>query len=214
MKEQSVRNTCNECKIVFFSEAIQPMCGECYEKWNKVFDRGEELLTYNSKSDGINISSKNNDVLLEKLLNEFKKFKAEKERLIDISQEMINEYSLKISQEKESIRSKENYLKEQLIALMDEKNIKETKTQKTYQLPSAKIVISKNKQKLELNEEKVNFDELDDRFIQETRKVKWAAYKTVLKVVDGKVVNQQTNEEVKNVELKVIQGGEVTIKFS
>lgn len=153
-----------------------------------------------------------NDLQMERLLNELKEFKEEKQRLIDLATKMVEEYQGKINMYQEEISSKEQYTKDVLYSLVDFEKMKETKTQKSYQLVSGKITIPKDKFKMKLKSE---YDEnnIPNRFIEVKKVVKWGDYKKILKIVEGEVVNIQTGEIVDNVEIEKVEGGKLNLKL-
>jgi len=154
----------------------------------------------------------NNDYQMEKLLVELNEFTKEKERLMLVAKQMIEEYQDKINMYQDEILKKEQYTKDVLHSLVDFEEMKDTKTQKSYQLVSGKIIIPKDKYNIKLKEE---YDEskIPNRFIEIKRVVKWGDYKKILKIVDGEVINIQTGEIVDNVELEKVEGGKIKLKL-
>lgn len=163
----------------------------------------------NNENDNKNM---NNDYKMEKIIKEFKKFKAEKERLILIAEEMKKEYQEKIYEYQDQILHQEKYLKTAIQALIEIDKMKDTKTQKSYELVSGKIIIPKDKYNMKLKKE-IDFNEISDKFIEIKKSIKWADYKKTLKIVDGEVINIQTGEIVDNVEVEKVQGGQLNIKL-
>jgi len=155
----------------------------------------------------------NNDYQMECLLNELKQFKAEKERLIEVSKQMIQDYELKIAQCNESIEAKERYVNEVIVSMLEMDQMKETKTGFNYSLPSGKVIISKESYKMKLKEG-IDETNIPTRFIELKKSVKWGDYKKILKVVDGEVINIQTGEIVENVIVEKVEGGKLNIKLS
>ena len=153
-----------------------------------------------------------NDYKMEKILKEFKNFKEEKERLIKLAEEMKKEYQEKIYEYQEQILNQETYVKSTLAALIEIDKMKDTKTQKSHELVSGKIIISKDKYNMKLKKE-IDFNEISDKFIEIKKSIKWANYKKVLKIIDDKVINLETGEIVDNVEIEKVQGGLLNIKL-
>lgn len=154
-----------------------------------------------------------NDYNIEKLLVELKQFKDEKQRLIDTCFKVIEDYHYKINCYIDSMETKENYVKDQILSMIEVDKMKDTKTQKNYSLPSGKLVIPKESYSLKMKED-LNFEEIPDRFIKTEKKVKWNDYKKLLRVVDGEVVNIQTGEIINNVEAVKKSGGTLEIKLN
>lgn len=154
----------------------------------------------------------NNDYQMERLLNELREFTDEKERLIDISKKMIEEYQDKVKFYEEQIQIKEEYTKGQIFSLIEVDKMKDTKTQKSYQLVSGKITITKDKYNMKLKAE-YNENTIPDNFIEVKRSVKWGEYKKTLTIVDNQVVNKETGEIVDNVDIEKVEGGQINLKL-
>jgi hypothetical protein len=90
--------------------------------------------------------------------------------------------------------------------------MKQTKTEQNYKLPSGKIFIKKESQSMKLNEE-FNEEEIPDRFIKVEKSVKWGDFKKILKIDGDCVVNTQTGEIIKSVDIKTFSGGQLDIKL-
>jgi len=161
---------------------------------------------------GMDNKNMNNDYQMEKLLNELREFKEEKQRLIDLSLKMVEEYQDKVKFYEEQVKIKEEYIKGQIFALIEVDKMKDTKTQKSYQLVSGKIIMPKDKYNIKLKKD-IDFNEISDKFIEIKKSIKWADYKKTLKIVDGEVINIQTGEIVDNVEVEKVQGGQLNIKL-
>lgn len=158
-----------------------------------------------------NKNNMNNDYKMEKILKEFKNFKAEKERLIKLAEEMKKEYQEKIYEYQEQILSQEKYVKTTIAVLIEIDKMKDTKTQKSYELVSGKIIIPKDKYNIKLKKE-IDFNKISDKFIEIKKSIKWADYKKTLKIIDDKVINTE-GEIIDNVEIEKVQGGQLNIKL-
>ena len=110
----------------------------------------------------------NNDYQMEKLLKELTEFTKEKERLMLVAAQMRDEYQDKINMYQEEILKKEQYTKDVIHSLIDIEEMKDTKTQKSYQLVSGKITISKEKYNMKLKAE-YNENTIPDNFIEVKR---------------------------------------------
>ena len=197
-KKDIVQSQCCECGTY----------GLCNQKTNLCLDCDKSFEIENRKDNNMN-----NDYQMERLLNELRDFTKEKERLILVATQMRDEYQDKINMYQEEILKKEQYTKDVIRSLIEIDKMKETKTQKTYDLVSAKIIITKDKYDMKLKKE---FDEntIPDRFIETKKQIKWGDYKKILKIVDNNVVNIQTGEIIDNVEIKKVEGGQIKLKFT
>ena len=152
----------------------------------------------------------NNDYQMEKLLKELTEFTKEKERLMLVAAQMRDEYQNKINMYQEEILKKEQYTKDVIHSLIDIEEMKDTKTQKSYQLVSGKIIIPKEKYNMKLKAE-YNENTIPDNFIEVKRSVKWGEYKKTLAIVDNQVINKETGEIVDNVEIEKVEGGKLKL---
>lgn len=154
----------------------------------------------------------NADFKMETALNNFKNYKEEKERLINISKKMIEAYNEKIFEYQNQINNQEKLLKEQLFAMINQDKMKETKTEYNYKLPTAKIFIKKDIKSIQL---KKNYDEneIPAEFIKVTRSVDWFNFKKNLKINGNNIINTLTGEIVESVEIKTSIGGELNFKI-
>jgi hypothetical protein len=179
-----VQSQCCECGSYGLCNADTKLCLDCDNNYNS-----EKV-----------IDNRDNDHLMEKLLVDLKEFKEEKERLISLANKMIEEYQEKIEFYNSQIETKEKYTKDVIHSLVNVEKMKDTKTQKSYQLVSGKIIIHKESYSMKLCKD-FNESDIPDRFIETKRSIKWGDYKKILKIINGNVINIQTGEIVKNVEL-------------
>jgi len=154
----------------------------------------------------------NNDYQMEKLLKELTEFTKEKERLMLVAAQMRDEYQDNINMYQEEILKKEQYTKDVIHSLIDIEEMKDTKTQKSYQLVSGKITISKEKYNMKL---KAEYDEskIPDKYITVKRSVDWGEYKKNLTIHGNEVINKETGEIVDNVEIEKVEGGKIKLKL-
>lgn len=153
-----------------------------------------------------------NDVNMEILLIELRQFKEDKQRLIDTCEKMINNYREKIEFYKSQVDVKETNVKEQLFGMIELFEMKETKTEFNYKLPSGKVFIKKDKQDIKL---KANYNELEipKRFLKVEKSVKWGDFKKILKIDGDCVINTQTGEIIESVEIENKPAGQLDIKL-
>ena len=152
-----------------------------------------------------------NDLEAEKVLLDFKTYREDKERLIATCNEVIKEYKDKIEQFESELKFKKEFIEFNLQAYMETVPTKTTKTQLSYQLPSAKLVYKVATTVFEKDESKL-IDTVDEKYIKTTLKLDWASYKKQLKQLGDKVVDVETGEVVEGVELKQ-KDGEFQIKY-
>ena len=148
------------------------------------------------------------DFLIEKSIQEFKQIEAENKRLIEIAEAMKAEYDEKIQYYAEKIQLAEEYLLTHIESQVDIKEMKETKTEFNIKFPSAKVSISKDKTVLL----KPDINNCPDEYIKVKTEVDWINYKKNLSIVGNNVIDKTTGE-IKDVETKIVKGGEVKIKI-
>lgn len=141
------------------------------------------------------------DSLAEWALKRIKKATDERNRLVALATEQIEELTSKINELDEKYKRETAYFKMKLYEYFNSeetrKNIKETKTQASYKLLSGSLVFKKPTQKMEPNREKlleyVKANNMPE-FVKTKEDIDWAAYKKECQIVDGKVVNTQTGD--------------------
>lgn len=141
------------------------------------------------------------DNLAEWALKRIKKATDERNRLVALATEQIEELTSKINELDEKYKRETAYFKMKLYEYFNSeetrKNIKETKTQASYKLLSGSLVFKKPTQKMEPNREKlleyVKANNMPE-FVKTKEDIDWAAYKKECEIVDGKVVNTQTGD--------------------
>lgn len=141
------------------------------------------------------------DGLAERALKRIKKATDERNRLVALATEQIEELTSKINELDEKYKRETAYFKMKLYEYFNSeeirKNIKETKTQASYKLLSGSLVFKKPTQKMEPNREKlleyVKANNMPE-FVKTKEDIDWAAYKKECEIVDGKVVNTQTGD--------------------
>lgn len=152
-----------------------------------------------------------NDFRMEELLIELKDFQKEKQRLIDLANEMIKKYQGLAIEWNSQVEEKEKNIKDLLLTLLERDKMKETKTQRSHQLASGKIIISKDKYNMKLKDN-VDDSEIPNVFVEEKRSIKWSEYKKTLTIVGSNVVDRNTGEIVNTVEIEKVEGGQIIIK--
>jgi len=152
-----------------------------------------------------------NDLEAEKVLLDFKTYREDKERLISTCNEVIKEYKEKIEQFESELKAKKEFVEFNLQSYMETVPNKETKTQLSYQLPSAKLIWKKGSLVFEKDESKL-INAVDEKFVKTVLELDWVSYKKQLKQIGDKVIDNQTGEVVEGVGLKQ-KDGEFQIKY-
>ena len=126
-----------------------------------------------------------NDEKAEWSIKKIAEDRAEAERFINVCQTMICKYQEQIEQAKADIESKTGYLTHQLRLYMDSVKAKETKTQKTYKLPSGTLKVKYQKPEYKRDEDKlVEFLEKNNytSFIKTEFKPEWGEFKKIINI--------------------------------
>jgi hypothetical protein len=155
-------------------------------------------------------NSKNNldyqvdmDCVFEDEINNLKMKEKEAERYLYVCKKKIKEYEEKLKKAEERIHALREYTKNIIYSqlnvsieknLVDKNSIKETKTQLTYIIPSAKFIFKKEKEKIiKKNEgaliEYLYKNQLTD-FIKVEKNSKWGEFKKQLKISNGNIINE------------------------
>ena len=150
------------------------------------------------------------DIGAEKALVSLKQDIEERERLKETCKKMITDYQDKIQELDFEIEKLESNIKQALNIYLDSVEMKETKTQFSYQLPSGKII--KKKPQSILRAKDTLIDKVSKEYKKIEIKLNWAEYKRNLEVVDGNVIDKETGEVIEDVEIETKEE-EVQIKF-
>lgn len=122
--------------------------------------------------------------------------RAEAERFINVCQTMICKYQEQIEQAKADLDSKTGYLTFQLQRYMDTVKAKETKTQKTYKLPSGTLKVKYPGPEYKRDEEKLteflkkNYTD----YVETIYKPKWAEFKKIVSLNRDPIVDEESGE--------------------
>lgn len=131
---------------------------------------------------------------------------AERDRLIDLANEQINELKERINELKEKCDRDTAYLKSCLYEYFVKVPHKNTKTQETYKLLSGSLVFKKPSQKISHDDEKL-IEYLDGTEFVETKKsLNWSEYKKVLTISYGEVINSETGEIIEACSVEDVPG--------
>lgn len=147
-----------------------------------------------------------NDYTVDKYIEKIKEYESQISKLEDIKNGRISEierlFDEKVKGRKESIEkmmlSIRNYLVE------NNKELKETKTQKKWESVSGNFIIKKPQIKMKADNEKLmNYlkENHRDKFIQKKESLRWGDYKKLLEIRGDRVVDSQTGLVVDGVDL-------------
>lgn len=140
---------------------------------------------------------------IEKRLINLKKYEDEKQGLIETCEKMVNYYNNQITTYLTDIHQEQKRVLDQIDAMLDDEDLKETKTQFSYKTPSFKL--TKKKERFEMKLIDNDTYGLDEKYIKTTKKIAidWANYKKILKIDEDEnnVINTETGEIVDNVEI-------------
>ena len=130
----------------------------------------------------------------------------ERDRLIDLANEQINELKERIEELKEKCNQDTAYLKSCLYEYFVKVPHKNTKTQETYKLLSGSLVFKKPSQKINHDDEKL-IEYLDGTEFVETKKsLKWGEYKKGLTISYGEVIDSETGEVIEACSVEDVPG--------
>lgn len=120
----------------------------------------------------------------------------ERDRLIRLAQEQIDDLTTKIQELTEKCNNETAFLRSCLEMYFNTVQSKETKTQKSYKLLSGTLVYKKPSVKINHDDEKL-LEFLDGTEFVETKKsLKWGEYKKLLTVSGDEVIDSETGEVV------------------
>lgn len=153
-----------------------------------------------------------NDKTADWAITQIKEAEAERDRLITLAQDQIDDLTAKIQELKAKYDNDTAYLKSLLEMYFQTVPSKETKTQKSYKLLSGTLVFKKPSVKINHDDEKL-LELLDGTEFVETKKsLKWGEYKKVLTISDNEVIDSETGEIVEACTIEDVPGS-FTIKY-
>lgn len=150
------------------------------------------------------------DIEADELIEQLKKINDVRERITSIADQKIKEIANKLERQLDTLKNQEEFIKSQLRAYTLGLNMKETKTQKTYQLLSGKIVIKKPIVKLQHDDTKILSwaRENGREYIKTVEKLDWTALKNNLDIKGDSIVNKTTGEVLQVEGLSIEQTSE------
>lgn len=122
--------------------------------------------------------------------------RAETQRYISVCEDAIKTYRDKIEKAKSDLDNKTSYLTHQLRLYMDTVKAKESKTQKTYKLPSGTLKVKYQKPEYKRDEEKLteflkkNYTD----YVETIYKPKWAEFKKIVSLNRDPIVDEESGE--------------------
>lgn len=123
--------------------------------------------------------------------------RVEMDRMKDVCNRMITSYQKKIEEAEARYESKTNYLLGMLQRYMSTVQTKDTKTQKTYALPSGKLKIKFQKPEYVRDDEKILLWAKNNGykdFIRTEEKLQWGEFKKVTDIKKDAIVDEETGE--------------------
>ncbi len=156
--------------------------------------------------------SENTNILLlaEELRLEYKELENENTKKIEACSLIIKEYEAKKQELQEQLDNKLRNIEGILLAGLDDKDFKNTKTQRTFNGIGLKLVEKFDKDIIVKNDS--GDIELPKEFIEvvTTKKFKWAEAKKNLAIVDGNVIDKDTGEFVNYAKVET-KAGEIKL---
>lgn len=131
---------------------------------------------------------------------------AERDRLIDLANEQINELKERIEELKERCDRDTAYLKSCLYEYFVKVPHKTTKTQETYKLLSGSLVFKKPSQKINHDDEKLIKDLDGTEFVETKKSLKWGEYRKTLTISYGEVISSETGEVIEACSVEDVPG--------
>jgi len=123
--------------------------------------------------------------------------RAEAQRLISVCQDAIRRYNDTIKKTEDTLESKTGYLTHQLQRYMGTVKAKESKTQKTYKLPSGTLKIKYQNPEYKRDEDKLlawlKRHQMSE-YIKTTESPQWGEFKKATKIQRDPIVDEESGE--------------------
>ena len=122
--------------------------------------------------------------------------RAEAERYISVCQDAIRTYQDKIDKAKSDLENKTSYLTHQLQRYMGTVKAKETKTQKSYKLPSGTLKVKYPNPEYRRDDDKLTefLKKNYNSYIETIYKPKWAEFKKIVSLNRDAIVDEESGE--------------------
>lgn len=147
-----------------------------------------------------------NDLSADWCLDKIREIQAEYNRFELVAKEKIYQLEMALTREREKMEREAGFfefkLQEYFISI--EVNAKETKTQKSYKLPSGVLKLKKATMFFDYDKNKMleyveeNWDEAwQEQYIKTVKEFKWADFKKTIEIKDNKIIDKETGKEIK-----------------
>lgn len=154
-----------------------------------------------------------NDKTAEWAVKQIKVAEDERDRLIRLAQEEIDDLTEQISNFKTACENQTGYLKSCLAEYFNSVPHKETKTQESYKLLSGTLIYKKPSAKIIHNDEAL-IQALDGtEYVEIKKSLKWGDYKKNLAIENGSVLDTTTGELIEACTVEDVPGS-FTIKYN
>lgn len=143
------------------------------------------------------------DCKLEDYVDDLQRAEKEANRYIFICEKKIKEYQDKVKNAKERIQLKKDYIENNIIGYLNkafsegklsEESIRNTKTQKSYVIPSAKFIFKKSKNKIVKNDDFSLIEYFKRNGLESYIKIKespdWIEFKKNLEISGKDIINK------------------------
>lgn len=142
------------------------------------------------------------DIDAEKAACEIREIKQEADRLSSICKAQIDFYTARMTQIQDKADREVETISRKLEDYFDTVPQKRTKTQATYQLPSATLKLKQQQPEYKRNDA-ILMEAFPD-FVQQKPFFQWAEFKKTLRIEDGEAICSDTGEIVPTAALEVI----------
>lgn len=134
--------------------------------------------------------------------------KAELNRFEMVVKDKISQLQMALEKEKNNIENEVSFFESKLREYFETVDIKETKTQLTYKLPSGTLKLKKSKVDFDYNKNKLleyaKENELSE-FIKVSEDFKWAEFKKKIGIQGNNIINKETGEIIEIEGLGIIE---------
>lgn len=123
--------------------------------------------------------------------------RAEANRIISVCQDAINRYQDIIFKAERDLDNRTSYLTHQLRLYIDSVKAKESKTQKTYKLPSGTLKVKYQKPQFKPDEEKLTEFLITSghaKYVQTINKPMWGEFKKTTNIQKDPIVDEESGE--------------------
>jgi len=149
-----------------------------------------------------------NDLAADWCVDKIREVKAEYNRFEMVVKEKVYQLEMALNREKEKMEREVSFFEFKLQEYFEsiEDKAKETKTQKSYKLPSGTLKLKKASTTFDYDKDRLleyALEKKKDEFIKITKSFMWADFKKTLEIKDGVIVNKETNEKVEILGLEI-----------